>query len=474
MLALVTATALAGSAAGQPYRPRPLPTESPLTDRDFGAALLDYNRRTLVAAYTDTGLPCDIPARAALDGLARQLSGAADAPGFPSISDAAGQGLGQGCTNSLVLYARACALAGQGLWQEARPVLADVYERLPADSSIPASRKMHVPERLAAHYFGSGATRQPVSDAWLKQSLAWAVASLGDGSFSASEDWLFFHTTTGLLASWQQWGYDPDELWGELARLLEKSGIERPWLLHMVRGMAQETAAWNGRGRWAGADASDSHTGFKSHMQMAYKEYKAAHDLAPDRPEAARRLIAVAKTGPIASDEPPRCWFDRAVAVMWDDVTAYQEMVDALRPRWGGSRQALLAFGDECIETGRYDSNIPAVMGEVIRILSEDLPAPGDIYRHLPIYRRAQRYLSGIIASPATIDASVWRARLLVAAYWAGDQDTARMQAQILGPSFTDLLPLTRPFDADPTRIAQTLGLPADYFEAQRASGEHD
>jgi len=105
-----------------------------------------------------------------------------------------------------------------------------------------------------------------------------------------------------------------------------------------------------------------------------------AWNRAPDRPEAAVQLQEAAMWGG-AGD--PELWFARAVHLEADIPLAYHyQWHYAYLPKWGGSREKLLAFAEACRATGRHDTMIPAqayaLLNEVRRLEGRE-----DRTRHL-------------------------------------------------------------------------------------------
>src|SRR4029078_5635590 len=82
--------------------------------------------------------------------------------------------------------------------------------------------------------------------------------------------------------------------------------------------------------------------------------------------------------------------FDQAAKAEFDRPDAYHRLRESLLPRWGGSEDALLVFGRECLATKRYDTQVPWEFHLILRDLRADqaqwrdilsLPAVFDDYR---------------------------------------------------------------------------------------------
>jgi hypothetical protein len=72
----------------------------------------------------------------------------------------------------------------------------------------------------------------------------------------------------------------------------------------------------------------------------------------------------------LGDDEQRATWFARAVEAEPDDFTVYTERLEALEPKWGGSPEAMLAFGREYLKRGDWDARLPFVLVEAHLALS--------------------------------------------------------------------------------------------------------
>ena len=107
-------------------------------------------------------------------------------------------------------------------------------------------------------------------------------------------------------------------------------------------------------------------------MEIARDHFEEAYRLDPTRPEAATEMIEIAMAGHARSGEDERFWFKRAVTAQIDWPVAYGTMRWALRPRWGGSYDAMYRFGLECMQSGRYDTDVPFQLIRALLDIAED------------------------------------------------------------------------------------------------------
>jgi hypothetical protein len=67
-----------------------------------------------------------------------------------------------------------------------------------------------------------------------------------------------------------------------------------------------------------------------------------------------------------------RLWFDRAVKAQMDYAQAYFKYGYALSPNWGGGNRERLAFAKECLNCGRFDTDVPLFYLFMIRKIASE------------------------------------------------------------------------------------------------------
>ena len=91
--------------------------------------------------------------------------------------------------------------------------------------------------------------------------------------------------------------------------------------------------------------------------------------------------VCMGKSAPL---QETRMWFDRAVTIRADYIRAYDSFIEYLQPRWCGSESHLAAFGKSCLDTGRFDTNIPDQIFKTHIFRSKDYRNPLEYWRSLP------------------------------------------------------------------------------------------
>ena len=135
-----------------------------------------------------------------------------------------------------------------------------------------------------------------------------------------------------------------------------------PYLREIVLGLADMQAGWDERGTGTmNTVGKNNYESFKKRLTSAYGHLREAWKIDPSLPHAPTALITVAMGGVSEERDPVMTWFDRAVKAQYNHKAAYTAVVQALMPRWGGSAEALEAFGARCIEQGRFETGIPGV-----------------------------------------------------------------------------------------------------------------
>jgi len=217
----------------------------------------------------------------------------------------------------------------------------------------------------------------------------------------------------------------PPEYTRDLYRSLRSiKGIDA-WTRRMLDAVNEINLAWRARGARLADETSDAQfRNFHRRLRAARTHLVEAHRMHPERPEAAALLITITNGLGEAATKDIHYWFEQAVAAEIDWVKAYENYDWALRPRWGGSHEEMLALGEAAWETQRFDTFVPLVRIWMITQIARDTEskretwqAPGrrdlaveviDAVIDRPEWSKRQNYLQ-------TLRASV--------GYWSGDWD---------------------------------------------------
>ncbi|MEJ2041465.1 MAG: hypothetical protein P8X55_21435 [Desulfosarcinaceae bacterium] len=257
-------------------------------------------------------------------------------------------------------------------------------------------------------------------------ALACLSQALSAGEFAKHEVHIAYRLLDDAPA-----GVLKESKFGLVADRLERSGgpVDE-WLLKMLRGNEEVDLAWEARGSgWAKDVTKGGWKGFRKHLKQARRILTEAWQARPERPEAAALMMRVTRGDNGKFGETVRTWFDRAVSAQMDYPEAYFEMLMELRPRWGGSHAAMRAFGEECLATGRYDTDVPLFYLYALRNIGTDFEKDGwrQVFRVKGTRRNLKTLFAGLSAEPRRQPA---RDRILtqyaIAMAWSGDYRGAK------------------------------------------------
>lgn len=200
-----------------------------------------------------------------------------------------------------------------------------------------------------------------------------------------------------------------------------------PWVREILLTRLYHAVAWKARGNGP-VMLKDGWERSLHNLEHARRHALRAWELHPELPEAAGEMIKITMASKGAAGENVRFWFDEAVQADFDYLEAYFSLAWALRPRWGGSHQQMGAFGDECLSTGRFDTDIPFMFHKSMSDIVEETGDWGPFLQtSTGVYERYQGLFEGL-AQNAKDDAARnrHRARLAAVSYAAGKKDKAR------------------------------------------------
>jgi WD40 repeat protein len=246
----------------------------------------------------------------------------------------------------------------------------------------------------------------------------------------------------------------------ELVEALFSSPQVDPWIARMFAARQQIREAWVARGSgFANTITPEGGQEFSARMAVASRLLLEAWKLHPDHPEAAGLLVKVTASGGGAAPGTPRQWFDQAVQAEFDFEQAYTELLWFMRPRWGGSHEEMLAFGRECLATGRFDTKIPWLFHKAVTSIIADLPSDKRaFYRTTRVYEDYRAMLQGYMAADsAGSKSNEFRSMMTCVAWLAGKDDDARRMAEHLGQKVVSSAFLE--FGATLSEFRKSLGL---------------
>ena len=215
-----------------------------------------------------------------------------------------------------------------------------------------------------------------------------------------------------LLAGWGNGFFRRNA--ATIPKIAQDAGKPYQWLALTLEGERQINLAWEARGNgWASSVTPEGWKGFHEHLVEARRNLTKAWELRPDLPLAANRMMTVALG--MSDITEMRKWFDRAVAAQVDYPGVWKSMRWGLRPRWHGSRDAMLAFGVMAANTRRYDTDVPRNLFDSIYDLESDmeLPMGEHIYGRADVWPHLREMYEGYIARAEASRVQGWLAHLV-------------------------------------------------------------
>jgi hypothetical protein len=350
---IATLLAMVASSA---FAQRPLPRDSVKpTMREFNQALYEFHRSSSIAAFEAfhkfRPKPWDAQAVAFLERwLRRDCALGAYIP-RPEFESQARLLLESGCDDPLVHYMFArLRMEDHSAW-EAWPSLQTAMRQF-ADAGYPliweARAKYAAGKLREDHHMGD-------APSYIEDAINTFIEAINAGAFPQSAERFLVLEMQRLI---------DDDLPSELARRLvdaiEKSEQVSQWCKRTLQGGLHVRLGWDARGAgWAGEVKPEGWEGLEEHLKIALRHLIVAHTLKPEYPEAASKMITIAMAGHAPDGQDERYWFDLAVEAQLDWPDAYDRYRYAMFPRWGGSHGQMYAFGMECFDTGRFDTDVP-------------------------------------------------------------------------------------------------------------------
>jgi uncharacterized protein (UPF0147 family) len=165
--------------------------------------------------------------------------------------------------------------------------------------------------------------------------------------------------------------------------VLEKAGVPRAVLLS-ARAEMNTDYAWDARGGgWAHTVKEGGWEKFGQRLQLAADDAAEAWKLDQTIGETARTMLMICIGQGRPRDEM-ELWFERAMEIDPDDLTACRRKLMYLRPRWHGTHQEQLAFGRECLGSGNFEGGLPLILIEAHFNVGTDTDDPEKYYRSGP------------------------------------------------------------------------------------------
>jgi len=187
-------------------------------------------------------------------------------------------------------------------------------------------------------------------------------------------------------------------------------------------------AAWCARGSdWASNVTDQGWKLFAERLVKADNILEAGYAKYPAEGEMARSMIDV-ELGQGQGRDRMELWFQRAIKADPDDYAAYKSKEWYLQPRWYGSEDDIVNFGQECVKTDNWAAKLPMILPTG---LAEASDQDASLYSRDDIWNPLEKvYRDYLDRYPHSIN---YRTYFAKHAYDGGHTDVAREQFKILG-----------------------------------------
>ncbi len=332
-----------------------------------------------------------------------------------------------GCRDPWVMYLRGYALAKWSNTQEdAETFVAQSLDGL-EKSKYPPLYKYHAARLLAKlqKKLKTGTKRE--REELVARAIKFFAAACGHELFT-NEGQRFGAEELGAFESWL-----PID---QLERLVEEMrgtpGAD-PYLVGLAAGWLHIQRAWKVRGTGVAYTVTkEGWRQFGLELKAAREALTAAHTLHPELPYAANLMITVSMGS--GGTPTPRQWFDRTVAAQFDYTNAYDQLLWALRPRWGGSHAQMYAFGFECLKTKRFDTQVPTKYIAAVWSIARELGGRRELFRQPEVYAHMSEFYEGQLAAARREKFRDYdRSMYAIVAWMAGDFEKADRLLSELG-----------------------------------------
>jgi hypothetical protein len=406
------------------YQAKPIPAApTARTEKDFSQIALRFNRRTMVEAYRQGGRRSpawDEAAEQYLDTWAQFFAGPIEVPKWDGVIREGERLLAAGCDDPLVLYCHGVAFQCAGNLDKATELIGRALPLL-EESSYSPLRGALAAMRLAELDGGPRKLAERIDSGYWDRAVQLLVRAVATGTYQKGEQRLLLRHVDAY------WDPMPVSAQRDLCTALGREKKTDPYALAVLRGMNEIEAAWEARGSdWASDVTKEGWKGFAEHLRTARHLLTEAWQAHPEYPEAPARMIMVTGGGYGGPGETIRTWFDRAVAAEFDYPFAYESFLWFSHPRWGGDHDDMYRFGLECLDTGRFDTDVPLFFMTAVNNISNDMDGDTAIWRNADTQRQLARMFAGYLRETAGVKKDHFRSLQAAAAWRSQRYEQAR------------------------------------------------
>jgi hypothetical protein len=336
--------------------------------------LLQWNRQTLALDYERHGKhnpKWDSSAKLALEAFAQVRGGATPMDKYLStITAEVKKAFTNGCDDPILkyLYARFVLQNEEHTSLQHAEWYASAAQAMDHDKRPPI-RKFYAALRAAESFnMGTASTLDSVHH-WrdeAKRFLTEVVDDKGTPGKEVAEAW------TLLLDSVAR---SKDE-WHDIYLSLEPA-IFKNWPsesgLYLLKGRYYADFAWEARGTgYADSVSSQGWALYTKRLDVAEEALNKAWELNPQDERIARAMLTV-ELGQGKGRARMEEWFERAMALNTNYYDACWAKLYYLEPKWYGSREAMLEFAAECLNSKKWGGRVPIIVIDTHEVIAKTL-----------------------------------------------------------------------------------------------------
>lgn len=374
---------------------KPIPAASYVyTDRKYREDKKKWRKEMLIDNYNKYGTQSplwDSKVQYFLTDVVELIEGSWNRELVEDLKSTSSKLMAVGCSDPFIVYLHGYLLYQSGEKEKAESFVHKGLTML-ENSNYPKMFIYYAANRLAIIEEELNKEAEEIHSQKLKY-FAWAM-STADMDFPNGQKRLitedFYSVWNGISFETKEW------LFNYLNKITTTSD---PWIVEIIKGNYYIKKAWEIRGSGVASTVTkEGWKGFKEELGKAKESLTKAYELHPEYPEAASLMIGVSMG--LSDSAGERMWFDRAVEAQMDYIPAYNNMLYAMLPRWGGSYEKMYAFGLECLNTKRFDTDVPWKFLTVIWDIGKELEDWKDAYGNPGVYENIQQLLEGLLNEP--------------------------------------------------------------------------
>ncbi len=325
--------------------------------------LLQWNRETLVTDYERHGNhnpKWDSSAKLALETFAKVRAGARPPQKYaPTITGAAKAAITNGCDDPMVkyLYARFVLPNEKHTSMDHAELYASVAQAM-SKGRRPPIRKFYAALRAAEAYNLGAASTVPQLHHWRDEAKRFLAEVANDEATPGPE---IAEAWTSLLDSIGKGRPEYDDFYLSFEPAIFKNWPSEPGIC-LLKGRFYADYAWEARGSgYADSVTADGWSLYEKRLNIAESALTKAWSLNPRDERIARAMLTV-ELGQGRGRARMEQWFQRAMTLNPNYYDACWAKLYYLEPKWYGSRDAMLEFAGECLNSDKWGGHVPYIV----------------------------------------------------------------------------------------------------------------